>query len=173
MTTNLDQIFEQWEAALSSKRRRKEFVSDNFDELFEALKAGGATAAEAYTYLSKAVKAHQPTSDLTRDIWKTLRNTPGNSGRTEKEFADKWNKSIKDKGTTSFYDSFPLPKEADDDGEPKLYGDNKISAKEYKLMREHASKFKSVNFDDIKAERSELLTEDELLEIIRKNRKNG
>ena len=138
-TSNLDLIYEKWKASLREKDRSREFVSGNFDELFDAFNSAGATFEEAHAYLQQAIKVHLPSAGLARATWKMVKTNPTNAEKTEKEFIDDWHKDIGDKATNSFYHVFPLPEEKDDYKEPKVYGS--MSAKEYKLQRRHADSY--------------------------------
>jgi len=146
-TANLDLIYEKWKASLREKDRSREFVSANFDELFDAFNSAGATFEEAHAYLQQAIKVHLPAPGLAKATWKMVKNNPVNSEMTEKEFIDGWHKDIGDKATNSFYHVYPLPEDKDDDKEPKVYGS--MSAKEYKLQRRHAESYPILNTEEL------------------------
>jgi hypothetical protein len=146
-TSNLDLVYERWKASLREKDRSREFVSANFDELFDALNSAGAPFEEAHPYLSQAIKVHLPSPGLARTTWKMVKNSPGNAETTEKEFIDGWNKDISDKATNSFYHVYPLPEDKDVDSEPKVYGS--MSAKEYKLQRRHADSYPILDTEEL------------------------
>ncbi len=146
-TSNLDLIYEKWKASLREKDRSREFVSSNFDELFDAFNSAGATFEEAHSYLQQAIKVHSPSPGLAKATWKMVKNSPTNSELTEREFMDGWLKDIADKATNSFYHVYPLPKDKDDDPEPKVYGS--MSAKEYKLQRKHADSYPVLDTEDL------------------------
>lgn len=146
-TANLDLIYERWKASLREKDRSREFVSANFDELFDAFNSAGATFEEAHAYLQQAIKVHLPSPGLAKATWKMVKNNPTNSEMTEKEFIDGWSKDISDKATNSFYHVYPLPEEHDNDGEPKIYGS--MSAKEYKLQRKHADSYPILDTEEL------------------------
>lgn len=140
MASNLDLIFEEWKANLRQKDRSAASVSNNFDELFGELKRAGASFDEAHSILPKAIKAHQPTLGLAKNVYKVVKSNPKIAACSEKDFIDQWNEDIVAKGTSSFYDNFPRPKlNEDDDGEPKIYG--QMSVKEYKAQRRYADSF--------------------------------
>lgn len=145
--SNLDLLFERWKASLKEKDRSREFISGNFDELFDGLNSAGATFEQAHEYLQPAVKAHLPSPHVARNSWKNARNAPEFAGMTEKEYIDGWHKDIADKATNSFYHIFPIPEEQDSDGEPKVYGS--MSAKEYKLQRRHAESYPILNTEEL------------------------
>jgi len=149
-TANLDLIYERWKASLREKDRSREFVSANFDELFDAFNSAGATFEEAHAYLQQAIKVHLPSSGLAKTQWKMLKNAPAHSEKTEKEFVDGWHQDITDRATNSFYHVYPLPEEKDDDPEPKVYGS--MSAKEYKLQRRHADSYPILNTEELEQE---------------------
>ena len=139
-SSNSSLIFDEWKANLREKDRSAPAVSGNFEELFSELKRNNISFDEAYTILPKAIKAHQPSPGLARNQYKLLKSTPKVAGLSEKEWTDKWNQDIHDKGTAAFFDSYPRPKvDTDDDGEPKIYG--QMSAKEYKAQRKYADSF--------------------------------
>jgi predicted RNase H-like HicB family nuclease len=146
-TGNLDLIYEKWKASLREKDRSREFVSSNFDELFDAFNSAGATFEEAHAYLQQAIKVHLPSPGLARATWKMVKGSPNNAEITEKEFIDGWHKDIGDKATNSFYHVYPLPEEQDHDGEPKVYGS--MSAKEYKLQRKHADSYPVLDTEEL------------------------
>lgn len=140
MSNNLDLIFDEWKANLKQKDRASAAVTGNFEELFEELKRANATFDEVHAMLPKIIKAHLPPPGLARSIYKTSKTNPKTAAQSEKEFIDKWNQDIDDKGTAAFFDTFPRPKvKSDDDGEPKVYG--QMSAKEYKAQRKYADSF--------------------------------
>jgi hypothetical protein len=138
--SNLELIFEEWRANLKQKDRSAGSVSNNFEELFCELKRANASFDEAHAILPKAIKAHQPPISLAKNIYKNSKSNPKVAGLSEKEFISQWNDDIAAKGTSTFFDNFPRPKNADeDDGEPKIYG--QMSAKEYKAQRKYADSF--------------------------------
>jgi hypothetical protein len=146
-TPNLDLIFEKWRASLREKDRSREFVSSNFDELFDAFNSAGATFEEAHSYLQQAVKVHLPSPGLAKTQWKLLKNAPAHADKTEKEFIDGWHQDITDRATNSFYHVYPLPEDKDDDNEPKVYGS--MSAKEYKLQRRNADSYPILDTEEL------------------------
>ena len=146
-TANLDLIYEKWKASLREKDRSREFVSANFDELFDAFNSAGATFEEAHAYLQQATKVHLPTLGLAKATWKMVKGNPANSEMTEKEFIDGWHKDIGDKAVNSFYHVYALPEDKDDDPEPKVYGS--MSSKEYKLQRRHAESYPILNTEEL------------------------
>lgn len=146
-TPKLDLIFERWKASLHKKKRSKEFVTSNFDELFDAFNSAAATFEEAHSYLAPAIKVHLPSVGLCKATWKMAKNNPANSEMTEKEFVDSWNKSISDKATNSFYNIFPLPVDKDEDPEPKVYG--QMSATEYKKQRKNAESYPVLDTEEL------------------------
>jgi len=146
-TPKLDLIFEQWKASLHGRKRSKEYVASNFEELFDSFNTSGASFEEAHAYLDKAIKVHLPPQSLAKMYWKNARNNPLNDEMTEKEFIESWNKSIADKATTSFYNVFPIPEEKDEDPEPKVYGS--MSAKEYKAQRRNAELYPILDTEEL------------------------
>lgn len=143
---DLNLMFERWKASLREKNRSSEFVSSNFEELFEALSRAKASFNEAHAFLQPAIKAHQPGVGLAKAIWKQVKNNPKNAGLSEKSFLDGWNKDIADKATNAFYGFFEL-KDDDDDGEPKVYGN--MSAKEYRAQRKLADSFPILDTEEL------------------------
>ena len=148
-TANLDLIYERWKASLQEKDRTRNFVSSNFDELFDAFNSAGATFEEAHSYLPQAIKVHLPSPGVAKATWKMLKNSPNNAESSEKEFIDSWHKDISDKATNSFYHVYPLPEEKDDDKEPKVYGN--MSAKEYKLQRKIADSYPILDTEELES----------------------
>ena len=147
MSTNkLDLVYEKWKSSLHEKPKKMEFVSSNFDELFDELNSAGATFEEAHAYLQPAIKVHLPSAGAARATWKLVKNNPANYDLPEKEFIDRWHKDIADKATNSFYHIYPLP-EDDEDKEPKVYGN--MSAKEYKLQRRHADSYPILDIEEL------------------------
>lgn len=139
MTENkLDLILKQWIASLKFRKRDRTNVAPNFEDLFEQLKNAGATFDEAYALLPKAIKAHLPITAIAKSSFKKLQKHP-NFDKTEKEYIEEWHKSIEDTATNSFFIWFPIKKDDDDDGEPKVYGN--MSAKEYHQQRAYADQF--------------------------------
>lgn len=149
MTTaanNIDLIFTEWKASLKTRDRSKDAVFGNFEDLFEKLRSSGASFEEAHSLLPKAIKAHQPTPGLARSIYKNLKASHKTSD-SEKDWIDQWNQDIADKATNAFFSSFPLPKNKDDDDEPKVYGN--MSAKEYRAQRRYADQFPILNVEEL------------------------
>jgi hypothetical protein len=144
---SLDFIYERWKAALRDKDRSSGSVGSNFDELFDALNAAGASFDEAHAMLPQAIKAHQPNAGLAKATWKMVKGNPKNADLSEREFIDQWNKDIADRATNSFYNVYPVPDEGDDDGEPKVFGS--MSAKEYKMQRKHADSYPILDTEEL------------------------
>jgi hypothetical protein len=142
--SNLDLIFTEWKAGLKNRDRSAAAVAGNFDDLFNELKRANASFEEAHAILPKAIKAHLPPPGVAKTIYKNGKSNPKIAHYSEKEFVDQWNQDIADKGTAAFFDSFPRPKtDADDDGEPKVYG--QMSAKEYRAQRRYADSFPTLD----------------------------
>lgn len=149
MSSNSDLIFEEWKASLKDRNRSKDSVQGNFEALFEELKKANIDFNEAHALLSKAVKAHLPSIGLARNFYKTTKNSPKGTVYSEKEFIEEWNKDIEAKGTNAFFEVYPRPKvkDADDDGEPKVFGN--MSAKEYRAQRKYADQFPVLNTEEL------------------------
>lgn len=134
----IELILTEWIASLRTRDRTHKNVRPNFEDLFEKWKNIDASFDELYeTYLPKAIKAHQPVPAVARNAYKKL-NQITKLDRSEKEFIEEWNKTIEDTGTSSFFEFFPPPI-ADQDNEPKVYGN--MSAKEYRAQRRYAEQF--------------------------------
>jgi hypothetical protein len=146
-TVNLDLIYEKWKASLREKDRSKDFVSTNFDELFDVLNSAGATFEEAHAFLPQAIKVHLPSPGLAKATWKLVKNNQNNLEVSEKEFIDSWHKDIGDKATNSFYHIYSLPEDKDEDPEPKVYGN--MSVREYKLQRKHAESYPILDTEEL------------------------
>lgn len=160
----LQLILERWKASLREKDRSTEHVASNFDELFEELSQAGATFDEAYDILPRAIKAHQPSPGLIRSFWKLTKGKSKRFDLSEKEFGEKWCNDIADMGTNSFHNSFSMPTAGPSEG----YSSGKISDKEYKLMRQHADKFKTLDLSALPDPNDELMTdEEEILKFIK------
>lgn len=157
----LQLIFQRWKASLRDRDRSTEHVVGNFDELFDDLAKAGATFEEAHELLPIAIKAHQPSPGLIRSYWKLMKTRRQKFDLSEKEFAEKWCGDIADMATNSFYNSFPVQEPEVE--EPVAKGT--ITEKEYKLMRQHANKFKPINLDSLPDPSEELMTDEE--EILR------
>jgi len=84
--SNFDHVFEEWKSGLKGKGLKSGQVAGNFDELFIALQSAGADFNIAYSYLDKAIKAHQPNAAIIKNVFKAR---PRN-GTSEKEFAESW-----------------------------------------------------------------------------------
>jgi hypothetical protein len=157
-------ILERWKASLRSKKRATEYVTSNFDELFDELAQAGATFEEAYEMLPSAIKAHQPSPGLIRQYWKQRKLEKKGFDTPEKEFAEKWCGDIADMATNSFYNSFPMQATQTSEG----YSAGKISEKEYKLMRKHADQFKPIDLNSLPDPNEDLMTdEEEILKFIK------
>jgi hypothetical protein len=162
----LQLILERWKASLRDKDRSTEFVMSNFDELFDELSKSGATFDEAYDILPRAIKAHQPTPGLIRSFWKLTKSKSKRFDLSEKEFGEKWCSDIADMATNSFYNSFPMQENSS--GPSQGYSAGKISEKEYKLMRQHADKFKTLDLNSLPDPNDDLMTdEEEILKFIK------
>jgi hypothetical protein len=157
-------IFERWKASLRDRDRSTEHVVSNFDELFDDLAKADASFEEAYEILPIAIKAHQPAPGLIRQYWKLTKSRAKNFDLSEKEFADKWCGDIADMATNSFYNSFPMQSTQPSDG----YSDGKISKKEYRLMRQHAERFKPIDFSTLPDANEDLMTdEEEIMKLLK------
>lgn len=166
MSSNkLDLIFERWKAGLQSKKRSREHVNSNFDELFDQLKNAGATLDEARAILPNATKAHQPTPQTAKFIWNNMRRQPQFAGVTENEFTSDWNKFIADSAANSMFAFFPITDGADDDGTPKVYGDGKISSREHARMTAHSDCFEMLDVQEIEKQ-DRVISEEEMMDIL-------
>jgi hypothetical protein len=158
----LQLIFERWKASLRERDRSAENVASNFDELFDELAKAGATFEEAHAFLPSATKAHQPSPGLIRSFWK-IRKSAARVTLSEKEFGEKWCNDIADVAVNSFYNSFPMQSPVS-----SSFATDKISDKEYKLMRQHADKFKQLDLNSLPDPNDELMTdEEEILKFIK------
>ena len=170
-TAKLDLIYERWKASLRDKKRSKDYVESNFDELFDEFNRAGATFEEAHAYLPQAINVHLPTPGLAKSIWKTVRNNPNNIGGSEKEFIESWHKDIGDKATNSFFNIYPLPKDADEDPEPKVYGS--MSVKEYRLQRKHADSYPILDTEELEKRLQQLGAFDPTKDILGEDDSDG
>lgn len=165
----LELIFQKWKAELRLKDKGRDFVEENFTELFEELKRANVPFAEAHEALGKAIKEHLPSPAIAKNTYKKSKTFKNISGFTEEEFIKNWHEEISAKGTRAFFSIYPRPKEADeDDTEPKIYGGGKISAREYRMQRDHADKFETISIKDIPDPVTDFMTEEELLEFLKR-----
>lgn len=140
MASRYDLLFEQWKASLAGRDRRTPAIQGNFEELFEILKNEGLELEGAYEYLPKAVKAHSPSQSLVKNMFKKLKSGPGFKWANEREFEEEWIKDITEKGSTAFFNIFPIKtKKTEEEEMPVIYGS--MTAKEYKMQREYADSF--------------------------------
>lgn len=139
MVSKTDLLFQQWVASLPNRDRSRQAIQGNFEELFGSLKREGLELESAYEYLGKAIKAHEPSASLIRNVFKKVK-VKGMGHLSEKEFGDAWCKDIAEKANGVFFDIFPVeakePEEAED---PVVYGS--MTAKEYKAQRKHADAY--------------------------------
>jgi len=160
-------IFEKWKASLRDRDRSAEYVTSNFDDLFDELSRAGASHDEAHEFLSAATKAHQPAPGLIRNYWKLQKGKSRAFDLSEKEFAEKWCGDIADQAVNSFNNSFSI-----DVPEAQGFAAGKISDKEYKLMRKHADQFKPLDLSSLPDPNEELMTdEEEILKYIKERMK--
>lgn len=160
-----DLIFERWKASLQSKKRDRNHLNSNFDELFDQLKNAGATLDEARAILPNATKAHQPSSQTAKHYWNTVRRQPQYAGVSENEFVTDWNKFIADSATNSMFVFFPITDGEEDDGTPKVYGDGKISSREHARMTAHSDCFEMLDVQEIEKQ-DRVITEEEMMDIL-------
>ena len=136
----IERILLQWIAQLkakSSEERKTKNVRSNFEELFFAWKQVDATFDLLYeTYLPRAIKAHQPSPIIVRDVYLKVKATT--KYKTEKEFIESWCSDIEAKGNDAFFEYFPATTLDKDDG-PKIFGS--MSVNEYKQQRKHAEQY--------------------------------
>ena len=156
MASRYDLLFEQWKATLASRDRRSPSVQGNFEELFEILKSEGLELEGAYEYMPKAVKAHAPTASLVKTMFKKLKGSPKFAYSNERDFEENWVGEIEGKAKIAFFNIFPLTTkkkvEPVEDTEPPLFGN--MTAKEYKLQREHADSFPRLTVEEIQRRRA-------------------
>ena len=145
MISKTELLFQQWVASLVNKDRTKKAIQGNFEELFLSLKAEGLVLEAAYEYLGRAVKAHQPSSSLVRNVYKKFKNS-GNLDISEKEFAESWNKDIAEKANAAFFEVFPVEVKVELE-EPIIYGS--MTVKEYKAQRQHADSYPQLDTDKL------------------------
>jgi hypothetical protein len=137
MVTKHELIFQQWVASLQTRDRTRNAIQGNFSDLFSSLKSEGFSLEDAYEYLPKAIKAHEPGASLVHNVYKKLRTT-GRASVSEKEFQDSWCKDIADKANVAFFEIFPV-KVKEEELEPVIFGS--MTAKEYKAQRKHADEY--------------------------------
>jgi len=157
MASRYDLLFEQLKATLASRDRRSAFVQGNFEELFEILKSEDLSLEAAYEYMPKAVRAHAPSASLVKTMFKKLKNSPTFAFSNERDFEEHWVGEIETKAKAAFFNVFPLPvkKKAEpppEETEPPLFGN--MTAKEYKLQREHADAFPRLTVEEIRRRRA-------------------
>lgn len=159
MASRYDLLFEQWKATLASRDRRSASVQANFEELFEILKSEDVSLEEAYEFLPKAVKAHAPSPSLVKTMFKKLKGSPKFDYFNERDFQEHWIEEIEGKAKVAFFNVYPVPtkkvpkkKVEPEDTEPPLFGN--MTAKEYKLQREHADAFPRLTVEEIKRRRA-------------------
>lgn len=156
MASRYDLLFEQWKASLVERDRRTPSIQGNFEELFDILKNEGIELEAAHDFLSKAVKAHSPSSLLVKNMYKKLKSGPKFQWGTEREFEEQWIKDIGDRANVAFFNVFPIQtkKTHVEEEEPPMFGS--MTAKEYKLQRDHADAYPRLDIDEIKRQRQEL-----------------
>lgn len=143
MVSKHDLIFQQWVASLANRDRTRNAIQGNFEELFTSLKREGLVLESAYEYLGKAIKIHEPTSSLIKNVFKKMK-LKGIQHMSEKEFGEAWCKDIADKANIAFFEIFPIEtKELDEPEDPVIYGS--MTAKEYKAQRKHADAYPRLN----------------------------
>jgi hypothetical protein len=157
-------IFEKWKSAVRFKDKSKKHIADNFDELFAAWRAIGATFEELSDgWLQRAINTHMPDSTLIKKVFRNLKLS-GISG-TEREFGESWKASIEKRVNEIFLNYFsPSKIEVAQGQEQSIYGS--MSATEYFAQRSYADSFPARFADDIKNVDS-ILVDDNVLEEIR------
>lgn len=136
-------FFQQWVASLKTRDRTRNAIYGNFEELFLGLKNSGLILESAYEYLAKAIKAHEPTPALVRNVYRRLKAT-GKAFTTEKEFYESWCKDIADKANSAFFDIFPVELE-EEPVDPIIFGT--MTAQEYRAQRRYAEEFPQLDLD--------------------------
>lgn len=144
MVSKHDLIFQQWVASLANRDRTHNAIQGNFEELFLSLKGEGLTLESAYEYLSKAIKAHEPSSSIIKSVFKKIR-VKGTSHTSEQEFGESWCKNIADKANIAFFEIFPVETQAPE--EIAAYGS--MTAQEYKAQRKHADTYPRLDTADL------------------------
>lgn len=142
-------IYEKWCADLRNKDKSIGNVYNNFYELFDDMKKANIDFDGAYPYLEQAVRHHNPSPVLAKNIYKTRPNAQKHA--TEQDFLSNWKQLIKDTGTSAFYDLYPL-KSSDDDVKDKLDGEvslNGMSREEYNAQREYVKQFPKIDFSKL------------------------
>jgi len=159
MASRYDLLFEQWKATLASRDRRSASVQGNFEELFEIMKSEDLSLEEAYEYMPKAVKAHAPSASLVKTMFKKLKGGPTFNHLSERDFEEHWVGEIEAKAKAAFFNIYPLSvkkkKVEQEETEPALFGN--MTAKEYKLQREHADAFPRLTVEEIQRRRAAAL----------------
>jgi len=154
MASRYDLLFEQWKATLAGRDRRSASVQGNFEELFEILKSEELSLEGAFEYMPKAVKAHAPSASLIKTMFKKLRASPTFPFASENDFGENWVGEIEAKAKIAFFNVFPVPikKKIVEVEEPPLFGN--MTAKEYKMQREHADAFPRLTVEEIQRRRA-------------------
>jgi len=130
---NIELIFEEWSASFRSKDKKMDAVRGNFQELFQKWSDVGATRDDLHDmYLLKAITVHLPSRQTVKHLYKQQGHL---QNKSEKEFADGWNKAIKDVATEAFFEYFPVSVESD----RKVYGN--LGREEYNHQRRLSSQF--------------------------------
>ncbi len=153
--TNLDIIFQEWSASLGGSRPLTSDSTDaNFEDLFYSLLKTGASFDEAYPYLNKAIKHHSPNRAVIKATYAKFKKF-----ETEKEFEERWIKSISNKATSIFFSYFPRPQTEQErtaskpvTPAPSIGG---FSPSEYRDYRAYADGFQAFTDEDLDKLRQE------------------
>lgn len=145
MVSKHDLIFQQWVASLQTRDRTRNAIKGNFEDLFSALKREGLVLESAYEYLGKAIKAHEPSPQLVKNVYRKMKMS-GRAYVPEKEFQEAWCKDIADKANASFFEVFPVEIAPEDPDEQVVHGN--MTAKEYKLQRQHAEEYPRLDIEE-------------------------
>lgn len=135
-------ILEQWIATLPGRNRSKTNYEANFDDLLLDFVSAGVSAALAKELLEKAIKAHLPSTVVRRTEWKRLK---GRIDTDEVSFNKDWDNLIRQAAINMYFANYPI--EIKKEPEKKAY--NGMSAKEYKLMRQYADSFPTLDTDEL------------------------
>jgi len=132
-----EKIFEKWRSDFRTKPKGKDYIYENFNDLFYQMSSHFIDAEIAYEYVKLAAARHMPEMHI---IDRTYATSPFfKKTQTKAEFIEGWKALIMDKAVQAFYDVYPLSVSKSESDKIQL--PKGMSKKEYTLQRQHAREF--------------------------------
>lgn len=138
-----------WKIALSSKRKTKEHINSNFNELVCEWHENGVSDNIASSLFKEAIEAHCPTIGLSKKIYSSNVMIK-NSYESVMEYHKSWCAMIEDFAYNVYYTYYPPIKKV----QKKKANYGSMSKQEYMMQKAYAESYPTVNIAEVIKKRS-------------------